>query len=61
MKELARTAGGCAMNTIRAGNYYLEKSNQKNKTLTLGAVGQDNSAEMIIEMLNKEGICYSIH
>jgi hypothetical protein len=42
--KLAKTAGGCSVNTSLAANYYLEcldNSKFQNRILTLGSIGQD--------------------
>lgn len=37
--SLSTTVGGCAMNTARAANFYLQALNFKNKVLTVGSIG----------------------
>ena len=51
MAELSRTAGGCAMNTSRAANYFLNAREQPSRVLTMGSIGQDLAASLVIKQL----------
>ena len=42
--SVSTTVGGCAMNTARAANFYLQALDLKNKVLTVGSIGTDGAA-----------------
>ena len=49
-KELSATVGGCAVNTSRGANMYLQalpSGSQFNKVITVGCIGGDQSGEYI--------------
>lgn len=50
------------MNTSRSAQYFLKAMDTKldNKIVTMGSIGDDSSADFIIDSLNKEGIHYYI-
>lgn len=49
--QLVKTVGGCAMNTSRAANFYLNSIDQKwkNRIFSTGSIGQDIQAKSILE------------
>lgn len=49
------------MNTSRAANYYLKKQTETGRVLTMGAVGQDLAAKMLLDQLEDEKLCYDVH
>lgn len=58
-KELSATVGGCAMNTSRAANIYLQslpEGPKVSKVVTLGAIGKDDGGEFVKKQLLEEGI-----
>jgi hypothetical protein len=46
-KVLSTTVGGCAMNTTRAANFYLQAYGYGNKVVTVGSIGKDDAATII--------------
>jgi esterase/lipase superfamily enzyme len=44
---LSTTVGGCAMNTARAANFYLQAKDLNRKVMTVGSIGKDQAAEII--------------
>lgn len=61
-KKISATVGGCALNTSRAANFYLQAVNGKHfkKVYTLGVVGQDDAGKLILEQLERENLMNDI-
>jgi len=56
-KEMSRSIGGCAMNTSRAANYYLQArlgEEASDKIKTLGSIGDDEAGKWILQKLKEE-------
>lgn len=49
------------MNTARAANFYLQALDLKNKVLTVGSIGTDDAAKIILEKTQQEDLLTSIH
>jgi bifunctional ADP-heptose synthase (sugar kinase/adenylyltransferase) len=59
--SVSTTVGGCAMNTARAANFYLQALDLKSKVLTVGSIGTDDAAKIILEKTSEEELMTSFH
>jgi sugar/nucleoside kinase (ribokinase family) len=57
-KRISNTVGGCAMNTSRAANFYIQAllGNQNSLVKTLGSIGKDQAGEYIMKQLQDENM-----
>ena len=52
-KKISNSVGGCAMNTSRAANFYIQAllGTKHSLVKTLGSIGKDKAGEFIIKQL----------
>jgi len=62
-KEISTTIGGCAMNTSRAANFYLQalEGQESSRVKTLGSIGKDKAGAYIVKELNKENLLHDLY
>lgn len=62
-KELSATVGGCAMNTGRSANFYLQAKfgmDFPSRIMTLGSIGIDEQGIQIEQQLGAENLGFSV-
>jgi sugar/nucleoside kinase (ribokinase family) len=66
-KLLTSTVGGCAVNTTRSANFYLQAMGKSKcsadfdeRVMTIGAIGSDEQGKKVRTQLNSESVPYSV-
>jgi sugar/nucleoside kinase (ribokinase family) len=61
-KKLSVTVGGCAMNTSRAANKYLQAmyGEDFSKVYTLGCIGKDVAGETVLKQIKADNLMHDI-
>ena len=62
-KEMSRTVGGCAMNTSRSANLYLQAlygEKSEGRVKTMGSIGDDENGKWIQSKLQEEKLAVDL-
>jgi sugar/nucleoside kinase (ribokinase family) len=62
-KKISNSVGGCAINTSRAANFYLQALMGDNQSLvkTLGSIGKDQAGDFVIKQLQEESMQFDLY
>jgi len=67
-KVLTSTVGGCAVNTSRSANFFLQSVGKRRRSvdfnervMTIGAIGSDAQGLKVQSQLNRESVSFSVY